>query len=62
MAGVLDEGKAEVLVRLIDCLEGAGPFTGLWTQTVEHMKEMGYTEEEITQAVDELYEIAGLSR
>lgn len=62
MAGILKAETASILIRLIDCLEGSGPFTGLWTTTLEYLVEQGYTEEEIEKAIDELYTIAGLSR
>lgn len=58
----MNRQTAEILVRLINCLEGDGPFTGLWTSTQQHMEEMGYTESEIEKAIDALYKAAGLSR
>ncbi len=58
----MDEDTANVLISLVDCLEGGGPFSGLWDQTVDHMEVLGYTTDEIETAMKSLYEIAGRER
>jgi hypothetical protein len=58
----MNSDTASILISLIDCLEGGGPFMGLWDQTSEHLQEMGYSEDEIEKAIKELYDIAGMSR